>query len=72
LSAVRQLPSIVSGGGIEGYTELDLRLAWRGWRRMEISVVGQNLLHDRHTEFGAPAQRGDVERGVYARVAWGF
>jgi iron complex outermembrane recepter protein len=72
LSAVRLLPSVLSREGIEGYTELDLRLAWRGWRQMELSLVGQNLLHDRHAEFGAPTQRGEVERGMYARIAWGF
>lgn len=72
VSELRQLPSITSGTGIDGYTELDLRLAWRGWRRMELSVVGQNLLHAHHVEFGPPAQRGEVERGVFAKAAWGF
>jgi iron complex outermembrane receptor protein len=72
LSDIRRLPPVVSGEGIEGYTELDLRLAWRGWQRMEISVAGRNLLHGHHPEFGAPAQRGELERAVYAKVAWGF
>jgi hypothetical protein len=72
LSALRQMPSIVTGDGIKGYTELDLRLAWHGWRRIELSLVGQNLLHDHHAEFGPPAQRGEVERGVHAKIAWGF
>jgi iron complex outermembrane recepter protein len=72
LAAVRQLPPAASGEGIPGYTELDLRLAWRGWQQMEISVVGQNLLRDHHPEFGPPAQRGEVERAVYGKVAWGF
>jgi iron complex outermembrane recepter protein len=72
LSAVRRLPPDPSGAGIPGYTELDLRLAWRGWRQMELSLVGQNLLHDHHPEFGPPAQRGEIQRGVYGKVAWGF
>jgi iron complex outermembrane receptor protein len=72
LSAVRRLPPLVSGTGIDGYTELDLRLAWRGWQQMELSIVGQNLLHPHHAEFGPPAQRGEMERGMYAKVAWGF
>jgi iron complex outermembrane receptor protein len=71
-SAVRRLPSVPSGAGINGYTELDARLAWRGWRGMEFSVVGQNLLHAHHAEFGPAPQRGEVERGAYAKIAWGF
>jgi iron complex outermembrane receptor protein len=72
LSAVRQLPPDPSGQGIDGYAELDLRLAWRGWKQIELSLVGQNLLHDHHPEFGPPLQRGEIQRGVYGKVAWGF
>lgn len=72
LSAIASIPEIVSGAGIDGYSELDMRVAWHGWRSLEVSVVGQNLLHARHPEFGAPASRGEIERGVYAKVAWGF
>jgi iron complex outermembrane receptor protein len=72
LSAVRRLPATESGQGIRGYTELDLRLAWRGWQQMEISAVGQNLLRGHHPESGTPERRGDVERAVYGKVAWGF
>jgi iron complex outermembrane receptor protein len=43
-----------------------------GWRQLELSVVGQNLLHDRHAEFGPPEARGEIERGVYGKIAWGF
>jgi iron complex outermembrane receptor protein len=72
LSAVRRLPPVVSGQGIPGYSEMELRLAWHGWRRMELSLVGQNLLHDHHSEFGPAGQRGEIERAVYGKVAWGF
>jgi iron complex outermembrane receptor protein len=72
LGAIRQIPQIVTGEGLDGYAELDVRLAWDGWRRMEISLVGQNLLHDHHAEFGEPASRGEIQRGVYGKVAWGF
>jgi len=72
LSAVRRLPPVVEGTGIDAYTELDLRVAWRGWQQIELSLVGQNLLHDHHAEFGPATQRGDVERTVYTKVAWGF
>jgi len=72
LSAIRRLPAIVNGEGLPGYSELDLRLAWGGWRRAEVSLVGQNLLHDHHPEFGAPDARGEIERGVYGKITWGF
>ena len=72
LSAIRRLPPVVSGGRIPGYTELDVRFAWRGWEQIEISAVGQNLLNDQHPEFGPADQRGEIQRGIYAKVAWGF
>ena len=58
---------------VPGYAELDLRLGYLfrpGW---EISVVGQNLLHDRHTELGSrQLLRYQFERGLYVRSAWRF
>ena len=72
VSRIRRLPSITTGEGIPGYSELDLRLAWIGLRRAEISVIGQNLLHAHYPEFGAPATRGEIERGAYVKLAWGF
>ncbi|HEV8237732.1 MAG TPA: TonB-dependent receptor [Thermoanaerobaculia bacterium] len=55
---------------VPGYTELDLRLGWRrpgGW---ELALVGQNLLHESHPEFGAEVTRDEVQRGVFAQVTW--
>ncbi|HVY80605.1 MAG TPA: TonB-dependent receptor [Steroidobacteraceae bacterium] len=56
-----------STGSTPAYTELDLRLAWRALERVELSLVGQNLLHDHHAEFPAPPF-GSIERGVFGRV----
>src|SRR5207244_6161157 len=39
---------------VPAYGELDVRLGWQPVPRLEVSVVGQNLLHDHHVEFGAP------------------
>jgi iron complex outermembrane receptor protein len=71
-TAIRTLPDIVTGEGIGAYTEMDVRGAWRLTGDIEISLVGQNLLHDHHTEFGSPQARGQIERSVYAKLAWGF
>jgi iron complex outermembrane receptor protein len=57
---------------VPGYTELDLRLGWRPRDDLEVSLVGQNLLHDHHAEFGALPSREEVERGVYGEVTWRF
>jgi iron complex outermembrane receptor protein len=67
---VRSLPGFPSGQGLDDYSELDLRLAWRASESWELSLVGQNLLHDRHFEFGAPEARGEMQRAVYAKAAW--
>jgi len=55
-----------------GYSELDLRLGWAPIPRLQISVIGQNLLHDQHVELGSPAWAQAVERGVFAKAVWGF
>jgi iron complex outermembrane receptor protein len=62
----------IASDGISGYTELDLRVAWHGWKSTEIAIVGQNLLHDHHAEFGTLPGRGEIQRGVYGKISWEF
>lgn len=67
----------VNDGGVPAfvpsYWELDLRLAWRPRDGLEIALVGRNLLHDQHLEYGAPdPAREEVEREVYAKVTWSY
>lgn len=58
---------------VDDYMELDLRLGWRASDALELSLVGQNLLHESHAEFGpATPFREEVERGFYGKVAWRF
>jgi len=60
---------------VPSYLTLDVRVAWSPRKNLEISVVGQNLLDDRHPEF-APTfigtQQTQVERSVYGMVVWRF
>jgi iron complex outermembrane receptor protein len=70
VSELRSLPQIVSGPGIPGYSELDLRLAWAVRAGLDLVIAGQNLLHDHHDEFGAPAARGENARSVYGKVVF--
>ena len=72
LTALDEVPGTVADTGIDSYSELDLRLAWQASEQLELSLVGQNLLHDHHLEFGTPATRGEIERGVYGKAAWRF
>jgi iron complex outermembrane receptor protein len=69
VSRIRRDPQIVSGEGLPAYTELDLRVAY-AWQQVEFAVTMQNLLHESHLEFGAPAQRGGIERRVFAGFSW--
>ncbi|AFL73331.1 outer membrane receptor for ferrienterochelin and colicins [Thiocystis violascens DSM 198] len=60
---------------VPSYWELDLRLAWRPRPKVELSIVGQNLLHASHREgyqdvYGF--QRLEVERGVYGLLRLSF
>jgi iron complex outermembrane receptor protein len=69
LRHVGELPQPV----VPAYTELDLRLGWQPVPGLELSLVGRNLLHAHHPEFGNPGPtRQEVPRSVFGRVAWRF
>jgi iron complex outermembrane receptor protein len=58
-------------GEVPAYFELDARLGWRISPRWELAVVGQNLLHGHHPEYGFPSPgRVEIERSVYGKVSW--
>jgi iron complex outermembrane receptor protein len=57
---------------VPAYAELNATLTWRPASSVDLSLVGQNLLHSHHGEFGAPATRRRIERGVYGTIAWHF
>ena len=70
LRYVDDLPDL----GIDSYLSLDARLAWRLYKDLELSIVGQNLL-EQHQEF--ISELGDispteVERSVYGQIKWVF
>jgi iron complex outermembrane receptor protein len=68
--AINNGPTVAS---VPGYFELDARLAWHPTKNMEISVVGQNLLHDQHAEYGFPtATQVQIQRSVYGKITWNF
>lgn len=58
---------------VPAYAELDVRLGWRPTPAIELSLVGQNLLHDHHVEYGFPGPtRESIERSVYAKISWRY
>ena len=60
-------------GTVPSYAELDVRLGWHATKNLELSIVGQNLLHSRHPEYGYPnTTQEDILRSVYGEVAWRF
>ena len=73
---VDQLQTVFGGppaGAVSSYIQLDVRLGWTPRKDLELAIIGQNLLDDRHPEFGVPSPlRHEIERGVYGTVTWRF
>jgi iron complex outermembrane receptor protein len=65
---VAELPAPV----VPAYSEMDLRFAWLASEKLELSIVGRNLLHDRHPEYGNVVSRSEYERNVFGQVRWQF
>ncbi|HWB60793.1 MAG TPA: TonB-dependent receptor, partial [Chthoniobacteraceae bacterium] len=56
-------------GTVPSYAEMDARLAWHASRNVEISLVGENLLHEQHPEAGFPGPTQEwITRSVYGKV----
>jgi iron complex outermembrane receptor protein len=55
--------------GADGYVEANARLAWDVAEGIELSITGQNLLHDHHPE--APERRRlEIPRSVQVGLRW--
>jgi iron complex outermembrane recepter protein len=60
---------------IPAYTRLDSGVTWQLRERLSLSVLGQNLLRDRHLEFEdvfGSLQSGEIKRSGYAKLTWRF
>jgi iron complex outermembrane receptor protein len=56
-------------GSVPDYYELDVRLAWQATPEIQFSIVGQNLLHAYHVEYGYPgATQEAIARSFFAEV----
>jgi iron complex outermembrane receptor protein len=72
LDATARAVSRINNQSVPGYAELDLRLGWLPFEAVELSVTGQNLLHNEHAEFNPPGSRREIPRGVYGKATWRF
>lgn len=57
---------------VPAYLTMDLRVAWRPRKDLELSIVGQNLLDNQHPEFGSGPGLREIPRSVYGKVVWQF
>ncbi|HWZ95299.1 MAG TPA: TonB-dependent receptor [Opitutaceae bacterium] len=62
----------IANQSVPAYHEMDVRLGWQPFSQLELSVVGQNLLHNHHAEFGAATTRQEIERSVYGKAVWSY
>ncbi|KQW87222.1 hypothetical protein ASC94_27850 [Massilia sp. Root418] len=57
---------------VPSYYEMDLQWLWRVRPNLEVALIGQNLLHARHPEWGAAPTRSAYERSALLKVTWRF
>jgi len=56
---------------VPSYFEMDARLGWSISGPLEFSIVGENLLHAHHPEYGDPGPtRVEINRTVYGKIVW--
>jgi len=60
--------------GVSAYVTADFRFSYRPTDRIELSVVGQNLLDNQHPEQGVAffAVNSEVPRSFYGKITWKF
>jgi iron complex outermembrane receptor protein len=69
--AVARYVDTLPSPNVPSYFTFDLRLAWQ-FKKLEVSVVGQNLWDAQHPEFGAAAMRQEIPRSIYGEVTFRF
>lgn len=57
---------------VPSYHELDVQWLWKATRNLDVALIGQNLLHRSHPEFGAAPNRSVFERTAVLRLTYRF
>ena len=68
---VGRLPALA----VPAYTRVDTNIVWQPLERFSISLIGQNLLKDRHLEYGGfdtSVLASLAKRSAYAKFSWWF
>ena len=60
------------GSVVPAYTELNARLGWHVNSRLEVALVGGNLLSPTHPEIGALATRREIERSLQCSIRYEY
>jgi len=68
--AVARWVSALPRPAVPAYGELTLRVAHPVGDHMEVELIGDNLLHDRHLELVQVGPPHEVTRSVYVRLSW--
>lgn len=55
---------------IDGYTELDLSVSWGLTPNLNLKLLGQNLLDNRHPEFSTTSNEVEVHRSILLGIEW--
>ena len=64
----------LDGLDVPSYTRLDVRLGWNPTKNLSFSLKLQNLLDNRHPEFGSigALRASEVPRSFYGKLTWQF
>lgn len=63
--------SALKSPAIPAYFEADARIAWKATNTLELSLAGQNLLHERHLEFVNPSiPPSQIPRSLTVIARW--
>ena len=57
---------------VPSYTAVDTRLAWSLSPSCELALSVQNVFDPKHAEWGAPANRVELERSFLVQLRWGL
>ncbi|MEI6205141.1 MAG: TonB-dependent receptor [Desulfuromonadales bacterium] len=63
------------GPGVPDYVTFDARVGWKPLPNLELSLVGQNLLEQKHMEFGPDMFNNpstETRRSMHGKVSWSF
>ena len=74
LNAAAYYVETLSASGVPGYVRVDLGVTWRPRKDVELTLGVQNLLDDRHPEFGGAfeAVPTEAQRTVFGQLVVRF